>query len=152
MKLANHKRQRGLAMVEFTIVLPVLLLLMLGVTEVGRALIRYNALTKTVHDGARFAAAYALLGTTGAVNIDAALRTEIRNLIVYGNKAGTGSPVLGGLQPSQIQVVDLGGDQIRVDVSYPYQPLFGAVLPDFGLGSSINTTFTMQASVSMRAL
>jgi Flp pilus assembly protein TadG len=139
-------------MVELTIVLPVLLLLMLGVTELGRALIRYNTLTKTVQDGARFAAAYALLGTTGAVNIDAQLRTEVRNLIVYGNTAGSGTPLLGGLQPSHVQVVDVGGDQIRVDVSYPYVPLLGPVLPDFGLGSPTPMTFTMQASMSMRAL
>jgi Flp pilus assembly protein TadG len=139
-------------MVEFTIVLPVLLLLMFGVTELGRALVRYNALTKTVHDGARFAAAEALFGVTQGVNIDAQLRTEVRNLIVYGNTAGTGSPVLGGLQPSQIQVVDLGGDQLRVDVSYPYVPLLGPVLPNFGLGSSTPMSFTMHASVTMRAL
>ena len=84
-------------MVEFTIVLPVLLLLLFGVTELGRALVRYNTLTKAVQDGARYAAAYALLGTTGAVNVDAQLQTEVRNVVVYGNTAGTGTPVLGGL-------------------------------------------------------
>jgi Flp pilus assembly protein TadG len=145
-------RQRGIAMVEFTIVLPVLLLLMLGVTELGRALIRYNALTKTVHDGARFAASFALWGGSQGVNIDPQLLTETRNVVVYGNKDGTGSPVLSGLQTSQIQVVDIGGDQFRVDVSYPYVPMLGPVLPDFGLGSPTPMAFTMQASVSMRAL
>jgi Flp pilus assembly protein TadG len=139
-------------MVEFTIVLPVLLLLMLGVTELGRALIRYNALTKAVQDGARFAASDALLGQTGGVLIDAQLLTQVRNVIIYGNTAGVGTPLLSDLQPSQIQVVDLGGDQLRVDVSYPYVPLLGPVLPNFGLGSSTPMSFTMQASVSMRAL
>ena len=139
-------------MVEFTIVLPVLLLLMLGVTERGRALIRYNALTKALHDGARFAASDALLGDTGGVQIDAQVRTQVRNVIVYGNAAGAGAPQLSGLQPSQIEVVDLGGDRLRVDVSYPYVPLLGPVLPNFGLGSSTSMSFTMQASVSMRAL
>jgi Flp pilus assembly protein TadG len=139
-------------MVEFTIVLPVLLLLLFGVTEIGRAIVRYNTLTKAVQDGARYAAAYALLGTTGAVNVDAQLLTEVRNVVVYGNTAGTGSPLLTGFQPVQVSLVDAGGDQIRVDANYAYQPLFGAVLPNFGLGSSISTAFVMQASVSMRAL
>ena len=152
MRYRNHTRQRGIAMVEFTIVLPVLLVLLFAVTEIGRALVRYNTLTKAVQDGARYAAAYALLGTTGAVTIDAQLQTAVRNVVVYGNTAGTGSPQLGGLQPAQINLVDAGGDQIRVDASYPYQPLFGVVLPNLGLGSSINTSFTMQAAVSMRAL
>ena len=60
-------------------------MLLLGVTELGRAIVRYNALTKAVQDGARYAAAYALLGTTGAVNIDAQLLHRGAQLIVYGN-------------------------------------------------------------------
>lgn len=152
MRPLDYRRQDGVAAVELTIALPVLLLLIVGVTELGRALVRYNALTKTVHDGARYAAAYALLGTTGMVNIDAQLLNEVRNVVVYGNKSGAGTAVLAGLQPAQVQVVDVGGDEVRVDVAYPYQPLFGAVLPDFGLGSSPQMSFVMQASVSMRAL
>jgi Flp pilus assembly protein TadG len=139
-------------MVEFTIVIPVLLFIMFAVTEVGRAIVRYNTLTKAVHDGARYAAAYALLGTTGAVNVDAQLQTEVRNVVVYGNKVGVGSPLLAGFQPLQVSLVDAGGDRIRVDANYAYQPLFGTALPHLGLGSSISTSFIMQASVSMRAL
>jgi Flp pilus assembly protein TadG len=152
MSTPAKRLQHGVAMVEFTIVLPVLLLLLFGVTEVGRAIVRYNTLTKAVQDGARYAAAWAPLGTTGGVAVNAQLRTEVRNLVIYGNTVGAGSPVLGGLLPEQIEVVEAGGDQVRVDASYPYQPLFGVVLPNFGLGSSISTSFVMQASVSMRAL
>jgi Flp pilus assembly protein TadG len=139
-------------MVEFTIVLPVLLVLLLGVTEIGRAMLRYSALTKAVHEGARYAAAYALLGSTGVVNVDAQLLNEVRNVVVHGNQAGTGGAVLAGLQAAQVSVVDLGGDWVRVDASYPYQPIIGPVLPNLGLGSSITTSFVMQASVTMRAL
>ena len=145
-------RQTGIATVEFAIVLPLLVILLLGVTEIGRAMIRYNALTKAAQEGARYAAAYALLGSTGAVNVDAQLLTEVRNVVVFGNIAGGGRPVLGGLQTAQVNVVDLGGDQVRVDVTYPYQPLIGPVLPNLGRGSSITTSFVMQASVTMRAL
>lgn len=152
MSYRHYQRERGIATIEFAIVVPVLLLLMFGVTEIGRALVRYNALTKAVQDGARYAAAYALLGSTGQVTIDAQLLTAVRNVVVFGNTAGTGSPTLTGLQPAQVQLIDAGGDQIRLDASYPYQPLFGAALPNFGLGSSISTSFMMQASVSMRAL
>ncbi|HVJ29367.1 MAG TPA: pilus assembly protein, partial [Gammaproteobacteria bacterium] len=60
--------------------------------------------------------------------------------------------VLDGLQTAQVDVVDLGGDQVRVDVSYPYEPLLGPVLPNLGPGTSIATSFVMQASVTMRAL
>jgi Flp pilus assembly protein TadG len=148
----NHKRQQGIAMTEFAIVLPVLLLLLFGVTELGRLLVRYNTLTKAVQDGARHAAAFGLNGTTQLVVVDAQLLADVRNIVVYGNKAGTGNAQLPNLLPTQIQVIDAGGDQIRVDAAYPYVPMFGAALPNFGLGSSINMSFVMQASVSMRAL
>jgi hypothetical protein len=57
-----------------------------------------------------------------------------------------------GLLPAQINLVDAGGDQIRVDANYPYQPLLGVVLPNLGLGTSTTLSFVMQAAVSMRAL
>ena len=152
MKRTHEYRQRGVATIEFAIVVPVLLLLLFGVTEVGRALVRYNTLTKAVQDGARYAAAKGLLGTTGNVNVTAQLTTEVRNVVVYGNTAGAGTPVLAGLQPTQIQVIDAGGDEIRVEAAYPYTPLLGGTLPNFRLGSSISTGFVMQAAVTMRAL
>jgi Flp pilus assembly protein TadG len=147
-----HSSQRGIATTEFAIVLPVLLLMLFGVTELGRALVRYNALTKAVHDGARFAATYALLGTTGNVNVDTQLITEVRNVVVYGNSAGAGTPVIAGLTTGQIQVVDAGGDEVRVEAAYPYTPIMGTAIPNFGLGSAISTSFVMQAAVTMRAL
>ena len=152
MRYRNNTRQLGIAMVEFAIVLPLLLTLLFAVTEIGRAIVRYNTLTKAVQDGARYAAAYALLGTTGAVTIDAQLQTQVRNIVAYGNRTGTGSPRMAGLLPAQINLVDAGGDQIRVDANYPYQPLLGVVLPNVGLGTSTSLSFVMQAAVSMRAL
>ena len=116
------------------------------------AYLRYSALTKAVHEGARYASAFALNGSTGVVEVNAQLVNEVRNVVVYGNQGGTGGIVLGGLQPAQVTVVDLGGDWVRVDASYPYQPIIGPVLPNLGLGSSITTSFVMQASVTMRAL
>ena len=46
-------RQRGIMSVEFIIVAPFLMLLMLGISEFGHALYQYNTLTKSVRDGAR---------------------------------------------------------------------------------------------------
>jgi Flp pilus assembly protein TadG len=146
------KLQRGVATIEFAIVTPVLLLLLFGVTEIGRALVRYNTLTKAVQDGARYAASQALLGTTGQVYVDAQLQAQVRNVVVYGNVAGNGTPVLAGFLPAQIDVIDAGGDEVRVQAAYPYTPLFGTALPTFRLGPSPNTSFVMQAAVTMRAL
>ncbi len=139
-------------MVEFAMVLPAMLLLMLGVAELGHALVRYNALTKAARDAVRYAAAYALQGTSGSVRIDTALETEVQNLVVYGNTVGAGQPMFAGLATSQVTVVDVGADQVRVDIDFPYQPLVAPNIPGFGFGAGIATSFTMSASASMRAL
>jgi Flp pilus assembly protein TadG len=152
MTRSRGQREQGIAMVEFTIILPLILLLILGVAELGRAFVRYNALTKAVRDGARYAASYALLGTTQTVNIDSQLTDQTQKLVVFGNTAGTGLPILQGLAVSQVTLVNSAPGEIRVDVAYPYQPLFGSALPDFGLGSALSLSFDMQASVVMRAL
>jgi Flp pilus assembly protein TadG len=73
-------RQHGVALVEFAFVLPLLLVLSLTSAELGRAVYRYNTTAKTVRDAAR----YLSVQTPGTHIADA------RNLILYGNEAGTG--------------------------------------------------------------
>ena len=46
----NRGRQRGVAIVEFVLTLPLLMLLLLATAEIGRALFQYNTLTKAVRD------------------------------------------------------------------------------------------------------
>jgi len=149
---SHNKKQSGVAMLEFTIVLPLMMLLLLAVTEIGRALVHYNTLTKGVRDGARYLSANALLGTTGVVRIDAQLDNDVRNLVVYGNSVGTGLAKLQNLQPANISTVDVGANLVRVDATFPYSPLTGVTLPTFGIGGPIPLSFDMRASVTMRAL
>ena len=98
----KNGKQRGVAMVEMVIVTPLLLILLIGVAEMGKALMQYNTLNKNLRDAARLVAGSALLGTTGTVQIDSATAVAARNLAVYGNVLGTGSPVLPQLSSAQI--------------------------------------------------
>ena len=145
-------RQRGAAIVELTAALPMLLLLLLGMSELGKAFVQYNTLNKLVRDGARYAAAEALLGTTGTVSVTPTIASATRNLVVYGNEVGFGSPRLPGLATGQITISDAGNRMVMVQAAYPYIPITGPVLETFGLGpgTPLNVTFT--ASVVMRAL
>jgi hypothetical protein len=47
-------QQKGVAAVEFAILLPLLLLIVFGITEFGRALYAYNTLVKATRDAARY--------------------------------------------------------------------------------------------------
>lgn len=152
-------RQRGLAAIEFAIVLPLILLLMLATAEVARAFYQYNTLSKAARDGIRYLADTALNGTTGLIDLDAedgnsgqTKRERTQNLVVYGNLSGTGTPLLEGLAVDDVVISAVGLDHVRVDASYTYIPML-PVIPTFGYtGNDIGTNFTLQASTSMRAL
>lgn len=83
-----RKHARGVALVEFALVLPLLIILLFITAEFGRALYQYNILTKSVRDAVRFLSTESAPGQ----NMDAA-----RNMVVYGNPTGTGLPLAPGL-------------------------------------------------------
>ena len=80
-------KQNGVALVEFALILPLLLLLTFITTEFGRAMFEYNAVTKSTRDAVRY-----LSIQTPGTHI-----AEAQNLMVYGNLAGTGTPLARGL-------------------------------------------------------
>ena len=154
---ACRRRQSGLAMVEFALSVPVLLLLMFGAFEFGHFLIQYSTLNDAVRNASRYAAGKASGDTTGNLLTGAAwtsLVTQTTNLAVFGNITGTPPAVLPSLNATYITVSpDLPNKNITVAVvDYRYQPLFGAVIPTFMGGGGITTAIKLNISVTMRAL
>lgn len=92
--LLSAQRQRGSAALEFALILPLLLLLAMATTEFGRAIYQYNTIVKSVRQAARY-----LSVQTPNTNI-----AQAKNLVVYGNVAGTGTPLVAGLAVSQVSV------------------------------------------------
>lgn len=64
---SSSKSQRGAAIVEFALVLALLITLMAGIFEIGRAFWYYDALTKATRDGARLMAVSPKASLTTAV-------------------------------------------------------------------------------------
>ena len=149
-----NTRQRGAVIVEMALVTPILLLMMLATAEVTRTFIDHNTLTKAVRNGARYVAFHenAIPGTTGLVVITAAVAAETKNLVVYGNTAGIGTPVLPGLTAADITVTDIGANNILVSASHPISGMLGPVLNSFYGGPDINLVYNRRATVIMRAL
>ncbi len=152
---ARQRRQRGLAMVELTITAPVLLLMMCGTVEFGQYLIQYNTLNDAVRNAARHVAGAALNGTDDRLVTGGAwstLVTQGQNLAVFGNVAGAGAALLPGLTTGQIAVTEnTATNDITVTAAYPYQSVFGGLMPNF-LGGEFATDFTLSISTTMRAL
>src|SRR6185312_14231760 len=121
---ARRQRQGGLAMVEFALSVPVLLLLMFASFEFGHFLIQYSTLNDTVRNASRYVAGKALGGTTDTLLTGAAwssLVTQGTNVAVFGNIPGTGTPVLPSLNAANIITVtqDLTNRYITVTAAYP---------------------------------
>ena len=131
-----NQRQRGVALVEFALILPFLLLLSMIAIETGRAIMAYNTLTKSARDAAR----YLSLQTPGT-NM-----TRARNLVIYGNLGGTGTPLVTGLAATNVPdpVWRTAGTEpvintvtVRV-TGYTFTPMFAGA---FGVSFS-NVTFS----------
>jgi Flp pilus assembly protein TadG len=90
----NRKSQRGVAMMELALTLPLLLAVCFAVTEFGRAIYTYNTLAKSARDAARY--------LTTQTNGNAAAWTIARNLVAYGNPAGSGAALVPGLTSSNM--------------------------------------------------
>ena len=145
--------QKGVALIELALIIPLLLLLTFITTEFARAMFEYNAITKSTRDAVRY-----LTFQAPGTRI-----TEARNLIVYGNPGGTGSPLVRGLTLANVPAAtcctwQLTGTNpvintvtVRV-TSYTYHSLFASVSGVAFGNASGNITFntitaTMRAAI-----
>jgi len=144
--------QRGVAMVEFVVGAPILLLLLYAVTDVGRAFVQFSMLVDAARDADRYLASNALLGSSGVVSISGTVSGAAKNLAVYGNAAGAGAPILPQLSTSQVTIGSDATSHVSVSVAYPYQSLFGGSIPMFVAGGSTSTAMTLNVYTSMSAL
>lgn len=145
-------RQRGAILAEAAVTMPLLTFLVLATAEVTNAYVDHNTLTKAVRNGARHVASKAVLGTTGVVLLQPQLVTEAKNLVVYGNVSGTGSPLITGLATNDVLVLDVGDDNIAVTATFDYSGILGSVLPGFSFGGDTSLLGTLSATVTMKAL
>jgi Flp pilus assembly protein TadG len=89
-----RRENSGAALVEFTILAPLLLSLMCGLAEFGQLLRQYHVMEKGVRDAARYLAAVpvnpACTGVTDPAGYTwANAKAEAQNLAVFGSTTGT---------------------------------------------------------------
>jgi len=100
------KFQKGVALVEFALILPLLLILTFITTEYARAMYEYNSLAKSVRNAARYLSTKGY-GPTGCLTTKLAYHITATNIAVYGNPAASGQPLARGLSPSNISAGDI---------------------------------------------
>lgn len=93
---ANHRRERGAALVELAIVASIFLTALFGVIEFGRLFWTHNALRDAARRGARYAAVR---------KNDTAGQTAVKKMVVYGDpnaNTSTAQPVVPGLTMANV--------------------------------------------------
>jgi Flp pilus assembly protein TadG len=101
------RREGGQSFVEFAMVLPLLVLLVFGITQFGLAFRNYLAIT----DAARVAARAAAVKRTD--NPCGAATTAIQNTVSTGQWAQVSSRITCIAGPAV-------GDQVKITIKYPY--------------------------------
>ena len=144
----NTFNQKGSSTVEFAILLPLLLLLVVMVAELGIRFYQLNTLTKSVQDAARYLSAVSVNKTNSAAD-----KTIAKNLAVYGNTAGTGTAVLSGLTTANIIPSNPDANHVQVSASYssalPGLPSLNAIM-NLATGGTAPDIITLGASSVMR--
>ena len=142
-----RRRTRGQALVEFALLSPVLVMMVLGVIDLGRAFYTYEALANAAREGARYCSLHAHdSNLVSGANVSSSTIDR-----VTGELAGTVSniSVFGATtsDPACDTTVD-DGSPVTVSVSTtftPITPLIGSVLPGGSLTIEASVTMMMQS-------
>ena len=118
--IQTAREERGAAIIEFALVAPLLLTLVWGIIETGRAFYTINSLASAVRDGARYGAASCPIGPSGAPNMDGC-RPTIQTMVSTAFQ-----PLGPPLAANSVVATEIGGGsniRIQVTATYPYSPI-----------------------------
>lgn len=152
----NRKKETAQGMVEFALVLPLLLLLSLGIIEVGRLMVIYASVSAGSREAGRYAAAtgnssagvpyyWDTAGITAAANRVALLTGASSVTVTYDKGPGTPSYTQSDVTgPTDVAL----GDRVNIQVVSQYKPLFGIVpLKAFDISSVTTRTILKEVSI-----
>jgi TadE-like protein len=129
----SASRERGQALVEFALILPVILLLVVGMLEFARAWNLHQVMTDAAREGARRAVL-----ANSVMDQDSVRAAMWRHLAQFGYDPGYSS-VMSGTTITPIANFKQSGENITIQLSLPYRFF---ILP--GMAITMRTAFTMR--------
>lgn len=145
-----RRNEAGVQLVEVAIVLPIMLMLFGAVAEFGRYFYEYTTLAKAARVGARYMSIKSVAKDVWIL--------ETKRLVVYGNTAGTGTPLMTDLTIANVDVQFAGGTfeppnkgvptTVTISIiNYKHQPVFD--LGKLTNISGLSTNVDVKPSVTM---
>ena len=139
MAALRERRERGQALVEFSLSIVIFLVLMMAIVDLGRGIYMFNGVSQAAREIARVASVHP--GTTfGGPEITAVVNTQKRVIPNLGNPTFACVDIEGG--PGLVKGLCPTGNQVTVTIVAPYSP----VTPVMGLLG----TWNMKSSSSVR--
>lgn len=139
-KVKRSRSEHGVALVEFALVLPMVLLFLLGISDFGRAIYYKNTLENAAREGARCGiVAHSDKQTYWTTDGNApSVYTSTQPYAGTDTIVGATARLMAGLDPSQVTVTinlwpgwDLPNAALTVRVDYAYRPATSLLgLPD----------------------
>ena len=100
----HRRKERGQELVEYALILPIMMLILMGILDLGRAVYYYSALHNSAREGAR----YGVINPEDPEGIEAV----VRNYAV-------------ALEPAELTVLISSPDEdtVRVTLTYQFTPI-----------------------------
>lgn len=135
-KPVSRTPRRGAALVEFAVVSPVLLILVLGMLEIGRAVMVTEVLTYSARMGAR----------TGAISSGstANAKTAAEKVLTDSGVSGATVQVMVNGSTGVDASAAKSGDEIAVSVTVPYANVTWITTPDYLDGKTLSGRVVMR--------
>lgn len=142
------RSERGAELIEFALVVPMLLLILLGIADFGFMFQRYEVLTNAAREGARVA----VLPNGGGTYSTADVRMRVCSYLTTGGVPTTGCPAPTNpvISVTDTTVPLTGGATLpakRVQVTYSHSYLFVG-----GVAGLFNGTFTTTFPITVVAI
>lgn len=141
MRTLRRTRERGQALVEFSLSIVIFLVLMMAIVDLGRGIYMFNGVAQAAREIARVASVHP--GTTfGSPELTAVINTQKGLVPNLGNPTYACVAIDGGPGLDPVYGNCASGSQVTVTISAPYTP----VTPIMGLLG----TWNMQSKSSER--
>ena len=139
--MKRMRSEKGAALLEAAITVPIILLISVGIFEFGRAYQTWQVLTNAAREGARIAV---LTGTT-----DAAVTTRVRNYMQSGSLPNYATATVTITRNVALTGPDTGSS---IQIDYPFQfmvlnPVVKLIAPS---DNKTGAPITMKSSAIMR--
>ncbi|MFT5716933.1 MAG: hypothetical protein ACI9T7_001116 [Oleiphilaceae bacterium] len=158
MKNAQYLKQNGVAAIEFTLLIPMFLLMIFVTAELGRGIYQYSQLTRMIRDAGRHLSQTVITTANGIpvtlndANCDGCI-SDTKNLLIYGASTGSNT-LLSGINITDINIAEIPADSgiMVITVDYDWTPIFFDKLSGFGLGEGLDLSFNLTSKYAVRAI